>query len=1100
MERLLSLLNMQRDEARPVALLFLHAFLLGAAGNLVQTTAFALFLAAFGAHRLPWVYVANAFATPLASFLLIRLGRRLSFPRLLLANLGFLLALTIALRVGLWWSGARWIVFALPVLYQFLTVLGGLDLWPLANALLDVRQGKRLFGLIGAGPWLAVVVTGVLIPSLVLRVGSANLLLLAAASLAASAGLVAHIARAFRSQLAAVGGATALQQRQSGGDLMRSRYVLSIFGLMVLSWVAYFVVDNIFYYRAEEHYVGEAQLASFLGTYLALAGVFALLSNALVVGPVISRYGVHVGLLVLPATHTVLTSAMIVSASVAAPQATLLTLAILAKLLDVSLGFSLDKSATAILYQPLPGSQRHQAQTIAEGVFQPLANGAAGVVLLALGTLFAGGVTPLVYGLFCVAVGWCALAACTGRGYLVQLMRALERRQLQPVELATGDGATRIILRRALASLHPGAVIYALNLIEATEPRALPAALQQLLQHDAPAVRQDALDRLARLGLSSALPGVRARLQEETVPTVRASAVRALGVLAEGNVLAELSPYLEDASLDVRQGALVGMLRSGEGQTARLAEQQVLAAAASVEPDERALAAGVLGEAGIPGYNGILLALLGDRRPQVLRAALRASGRAGGPELWPSMIAALGLPGVRQAAFGALAANSTPVLDVLQAAFCQVGQSPDVRVQLVRLHGRIGGRAAVAWLCEVREHADGSIRTEALRALQRCGYRAVGAEAASIEEQIAREAALSAQAGAILDDLGHDPALQLLRAALERTIEEDLERVFLLLSLLYDREAMARAYRSLTHASPDRAAYALEVVDVLVRRELKPTVFGLVAEVEARRTAEGLHSARSHATEDDSRGLREVVAAPPGRFSAWTRSCALYAIGQVSASSLGEAVAGALSTSSPLVRETAVWALARLDREGDGMPPTAVQRDPTPSVACVAQDAGQGGSQEDAMLTTIEKVLALKSASIFAETPDETLAAVAALLKEIRLQAGETVFEKGDPGDCMYIIVHGTVRVHDDAHVLGRRSDGDVFGEMALLDPEPRMASVTAAEDTLLLRLEQDALYELMDERSDVARGMIRVLCRRLREQGAPLQPDAGLDTRSGSR
>ena len=57
----------------------------------------------------------------------------------------------------------------------------------------------------------------------------------------------------------------------------------------------------------------------------------------------------------------------------------------------------------------------------------------------------------------------------------------------------------------------------------------------------------------------------------------------------------------------------------------------------------------------------------------------------------------------------------------------------------------------------------------------------------------------------------------------------------------------------------------------------------------------------------------------------------------------------------------------------------------------------------------------------------------------------------------------------------------DIFGEMAALDTEPRSATVTALEPTSLFRLEQEALYELMADRIEVVRGVIRILCSRLR-------------------
>jgi len=135
------------------------------------------------------------------------------------------------------------------------------------------------------------------------------------------------------------------------------------------------------------------------------------------------------------------------------------------------------------------------------------------------------------------------------------------------------------------------------------------------------------------------------------------------------------------------------------------------------------------------------------------------------------------------------------------------------------------------------------------------------------------------------------------------------------------------------------------------------------------------------------------------------------------------------------------------------------------------------------MLLTIEKVIILRTISIFSETPEEILAEVASILDESEVKAGETIFEKGEIGRSMYIIVEGKVRVHDEDRTIAELGERDVFGELAALDPEPRLASVTALEDTQLFRLDQDALYELMAEHIEVGRGIIRVLCQRLRSK-----------------
>ncbi|MBK8418792.1 Npt1/Npt2 family nucleotide transporter [Candidatus Villigracilis saccharophilus] len=148
--------------------------------------------------------------------------------------------------------------------------------------------------------------------------------------------------------------------------------------------------------------------------------------------------------------------------------------------------------------------------------------------------------------------------------------------------------------------------------------------------------------------------------------------------------------------------------------------------------------------------------------------------------------------------------------------------------------------------------------------------------------------------------------------------------------------------------------------------------------------------------------------------------------------------------------------------------------------ACAVYAAKKG---DPAMLSNVEKVLILKSVAMFSHTPDNVLADVADLLEELDISENETIFEKGDTGDSMYVILDGKVRVHDGERLLNYLGERDVFGEMALLDPEPRLASVTAVEATRLFRLDQAPFFELMEERPEVATGIIRVLTGRLRDR-----------------
>src|SRR5438477_1974635 len=139
------------------------------------------------------------------------------------------------------------------------------------------------------------------------------------------------------------------------------------------------------------------------------------------------------------------------------------------------------------------------------------------------------------------------------------------------------------------------------------------------------------------------------------------------------------------------------------------------------------------------------------------------------------------------------------------------------------------------------------------------------------------------------------------------------------------------------------------------------------------------------------------------------------------------------------------------------------------------------------MLTPEQKVQILKMVPIFANTRDEVLARVAKILSEEEREPGDVIVRKGDIGTCMYIVLDGLVRVHDGPRTLNELGEGEVFGEMAVLDSAPRSASITALRPTHLFRLDQEPLYMLMSEHVEVARGIIRVLADHLRARVSDL-------------
>lgn len=134
------------------------------------------------------------------------------------------------------------------------------------------------------------------------------------------------------------------------------------------------------------------------------------------------------------------------------------------------------------------------------------------------------------------------------------------------------------------------------------------------------------------------------------------------------------------------------------------------------------------------------------------------------------------------------------------------------------------------------------------------------------------------------------------------------------------------------------------------------------------------------------------------------------------------------------------------------------------------------------MLPDKEKFEFLRKLPIFAGAEFEILMEMALSLTEKEVLKGSTIIRKGEEGDAVFIIADGKVRVHDGNHVLARLVAGQVFGEYALIDQRTRSASVTAEENSLLLRLDYRDFYRNAATNPSILRGVLQQLIHRMRD------------------
>lgn len=111
-------------------------------------------------------------------------------------------------------------------------------------------------------------------------------------------------------------------------------------------------------------------------------------------------------------------------------------------------------------------------------------------------------------------------------------------------------------------------------------------------------------------------------------------------------------------------------------------------------------------------------------------------------------------------------------------------------------------------------------------------------------------------------------------------------------------------------------------------------------------------------------------------------------------------------------------------------------------------------------------------------------------MQSVSFRAGDTIIAEGDDGDTAFFIVSGTVEVSigAKARLIGTLGMGEVFGEMSLIEPGPRSATVRALTDTECLATSYEEFISAIEENPERAVGFMKTLVRRLRQMNDLLE------------
>jgi ATP:ADP antiporter, AAA family len=854
-------------------------------------------------------------ALVVAGYVLV--ARRVSLQSLLICSTIFF-----ASNCALFWGLAHYhfhLSWLFPVFYVWVKVFGVLvptQIWTLANYVLTTREAKRVFGMVGGGAIAGGIFAGYFCKAIAKTFGTESLLLGMSLFLLVCTGLIVFI---WRSGQIAVGGAHGMTEgpAESGPRnlfasmqlVFSSSYLSAIAAVICISSLVTTLVGWQFLAIAQEILVKKDVLAAFLGDFNFYAGILSLLFQLLFTSSFLRRFGMGTSLFVLPVTVFLGSAGLLLLGTLGA--------AIALKGCDYSLRYSIDKSTTELLYLPLPARIKLQVKWFIDTVIWRLGDGLAGLTVLIFATSLHLPARQISWIALLLISGWLAAVAVARRQYVATLKESITQHRVDVDQASTSvlDRSTAEMMATKLSASDPNEILYVLSLFEVERHRAAHPVIRSLLSHPSGQVRQKAIAILSESGDKTAQPDIEPLLRDTDL-NVRTEALLYLTRHAHVDPL-ELTEEVGDfADFSVRSAVVAFLARPGQAQNLEAA-QQILTSMVH-EPGEdrqrqRVEAARLLGE--LPDcFDPLLSNLLADPSPVIAREAIHSAGKLSKRRLVPDLLDRLAHHELRAEAAKALGEFGDSIVGTLRDHLRDSSVAVEARREIPTIMVKIGTPAAAQVLMENLLESDTTLRFRTVSALNKLKriHPEIETDTQMLETVLAAEILGHYRSYQILDKLGtaDKSGEDRVARALTESMQQELERIFRLLGLLYPHLAVHSAYLGLQSKNVSVYDNALEFLENVLKPQLRemlvPLLDGKISVPERALLAQRLVRAK---IENQEQAVGALVTCD----NPWLRSCGAYAIGAFGIRSLEGELNRCLNDTDPLLRETARAAKLRLE-------------------------------------------------------------------------------------------------------------------------------------------------------------------------------------------
>ena len=1057
-----TVVDVRKEESITLLLMFLYSFLAMTSYNIVKPLATARFINDLGADNVPYVMLVAAFVIGWVMQLYTSLIRRLPSRSIIQITQAGMAAILLTFYV-LFQAGQEW---ASAGLFFYRLILGILlisQFWTLANDIYDPRQAKRLFGFIGGGASLGGLTASVIVQQTVEQVGTNTLVLVSAILLAGCIVLVSTVLRRTR-HVGLESIATAGEERGVGGQealrMLRESKHLQLISLVIgFAALAAFVIENQLNLAAEAFAGQDAtdRISQILATVQLYTSGLGFLIQIWLTSRIHRYLGIGFALLILPVSLGATAVIILLNSAIWAPA--------LARVLDTSLRYTVDKTTREVLFLPLPTDLKYRAKPFVDVTIDRMAKGLGGVLVLVL-------IKPWGLNLGWQELSYCSLvitglwiygAVAARRGYLNAFRQSIERQQVAPADVRStvADLSTIETLIEELASPEEDRVLYAIDVLESLSKRNLVTPL--LLYHASPRVRRRALEALGSADSDLAdrwRPAIERMMSDED-HGVRAAAVGALANLRHEDAADLVRPFLADE--DPRMAATAAVVLANRGrpedlEAADAAFTRLVADSSPAAAGSRRAAAFALGEIGDLRFSPLVRGLVYDADPGVAEEAIRSLGRLHEPDLLavPALISLLGDRRLKSAARRVLVAYGESVVEPLAHFLEDENEDLWVRRHIPATLARIGTpRSLDVLVAALSRTQDGFLRFKMAEAIGRIrrDHPDYKLDREPIEKQILRDTAKYFEHLSLRANLRRDgklPPESLLARTLDDKISRALNRTYLLLSVIYAAADIAAARWAIERGDRKMRSSAIEYLDNLLSGEVHKRVIAMVDELsDEERVRRGNVFLRTRSRDAEETLLRlindddQVVSAA---------AMALVAdLGQWDLVDDIEHVLAHRDPSDWYVFEAASWTLAA-HRLPDGRR-RDLWREPLPAVEIATR---------------------LRHIPMYATLSIDELFRLASTGRQIRYERGRVLYRAGTTPTAVEYLLDGRVEL-TDMHGSTRTVEPPApLAHEEMLDGVPLAETARAVERSVCLVLTFEQVRVLLADNTDLLQWMLR--------------------------